>query len=67
MDQIEIQIMQMSPDGRVSLGNWMTVEIVFNDPQHVVREMQQVQSQYPAGTRVRAGEHGTGRLVDILA
>lgn len=67
MGRVEIQIMQVSPDSRTPIGNWMTIEIVEPQPQGIAMAMASIQSRYPPGTRVRAIDMESGRLVDMLS
>lgn len=66
MNNAEIQILQMSPDGQTAIGNWSTVQIVEQQTLNIQNAMNQPQRQYP-NCRVRAIDQASGRVLDILS
>jgi hypothetical protein len=66
MNDIQIQVMRMSADGKVAISNWETVRgSVSNNPQIVVQSMNEVKRTFGDRVRVRAID-SCGRLIDIL-
>ena len=65
MPYVEIQIMQVTAVGSY-IGNWMTIQVVEMHDLNIQNAMKQAQRQYPSGTRIRAIEQGSGRVIDIL-
>jgi len=66
MDNIQIQIMRMSADGKVAITNWETVRgSISNNSQVVVQNMKEVKNTFGERVRVRAIDT-SGRVVDIL-
>jgi hypothetical protein len=55
----------MSPDGQTAISNWMTIQTVENQAQNITNAMAQAKAQYP-NYRIRAVDHGTGRMIDML-
>lgn len=58
MDRVAIQAQDTT-------GNWRTYSITLNQSQQILQEMKSLQSRYPK-YRIRAVDHETGRVVDIL-
>jgi hypothetical protein len=48
-----------------STGMWRRAATTKNDPQYIIRRMEEIQRSGPRGTRVRAVDH-RGRLIDLL-
>lgn len=61
----DIQVLHMAPDGKTAISGWMTIQTVENQPQNISNAMAQAKAQYP-NYRIRAVDHGTGRMIDML-
>lgn len=66
MDNITIEWMQMTEDGKVSLGNWQPIRTnVLNNPQYITIAMNECKRMFSGNVRIRAVD-SNGRLVDML-
>ena len=66
MDDIQIQIMRMSADGKNVITNWETVRgSVSSNAQIIVQSMKEVKNTFGERARVRAID-SSGRVLDIL-